>query len=131
MMKTDGAINPTAMGQVTVYSDATMTTMIANIWSELGLGWTVWEGSKPLSEMGVRVGDDVYLAFSLSSTEGDVAPNDGYSTYIIRGPVGGEGEIISVSALQLLDPLIQALVVLTAVVLTISFLKRGYLKNRG
>jgi len=128
MVKTDGVIDPTATGQVLVYSDMTMTTMMANIWSELGAGWTVWEASKPLSEIGVSVGDDIYVLFYLSPIEGEVAPNEGYATYIVRGPVGGEGEMISVNALQLLAPLIQALAVLAAV-LTIAFLRRGYLKN--
>ena len=86
MMNTYGPIDPSAMGQVFMYFD----TSTSQFWSALGGGWTVWEGSKALSDIGVGVGDEIYVMFYLSLSEGDVAPNEGYGTNSVPAPVGGE-----------------------------------------
>ena len=86
MMKTDGAIDSSTTGQVFIYVDG---NMLGNFYGTIGVGWTVWEGSKALSVIGVNLGDEIYLVFYLTSSEGDVAPNEGYETYRIVEPVGG------------------------------------------
>ena len=69
MMNTSGPINPSAYGMVSItrISDS----YYRYFYDVLGVDWIVWEGSEALSALGFKVGDEVYVAFTLMITEGD------------------------------------------------------------
>lgn len=108
MMNTTGVIDPAIWGMVYVSHDTTMNYFQA----PLGVGWTVWEGGKALSDLGLSVSDEIYVMFELVSHEGDFAPDQGYSTYSII--VGGE--ILPVDALRLISPYLLILVLIVGTV---------------
>lgn len=104
MMNTTGVIDPALMGMIYVQYDMSM----ASFQGPLGGGWTVWEGGKALADLGVTVGDDVYVMFYLMSYDGDMAPDEGYVTYSV--PVGGE--ILPTNIVNAIAPYVIGLVLI-------------------
>jgi hypothetical protein len=104
MMNTTGVIDPAISGMIYVSND----TIMDSFQSFLGVGWTVWEGGKSLSESGFSVGDDVYFMFYLMSYDGDFAPDEGYATHSL--PVSGE--ILPINILHLIAPYVLILVMI-------------------
>jgi len=59
-------------------------------------GWTMWEGSKSLSDMGFDLGDEVNVSFTLMKQEGDYASKNFF--VIPETPIGVLGAVFAMLA---------------------------------
>jgi hypothetical protein len=94
MVNTTGSIDPTIIAQIFVTRVSDMKQDYFYGPSESG--WTVWEGSESLSDLGFDLGDEVNVSFTLMNQEGDYTSKNFF--VIPETPIGVLSAVLAMLA---------------------------------